>query len=163
MTDLERFLRDRNADADTWVDDEGLHVHDWETDRCLLFDATESDYDFICIYIHALRTLSVFGACLAEISTFDLTLTKIENDQVAVALELGYVSDNDSEYHNFKKEAIVPRKELYVIIKFIKSADKTMTEHNYYLISTDTTGLIPYSRYTRTDTLVITLIFKKNN
>ena len=37
------------------------------------------------------------------------------------------------------------------IIKFIKSADKTMTEHNYYLISTDTTGLIPYSRYTRTD------------
>lgn len=50
-----------------------------------------------------------------------------------------------------------------VIIKFIKSADKTMTEHNYYLISTDTTGLIPYSRYTRTDTLVITLIFKKNN
>lgn len=50
-----------------------------------------------------------------------------------------------------------------VIIKFIKSADKTMTEHNYYLISTDTVGLIPYSRYTRTDTLVITLIFKKNN
>ena len=49
-----------------------------------------------------------------------------------------------------------------VIIKFIKSADKTMTEHNYYLISTDTAGLIPYSRYTRTDTLVITLIFKKN-
>lgn len=48
------------------------------------------------------------------------------------------------------------------IIKFIKSADKTMTEHNYHLISTDTTGLIPYSRYTRTDTLVITLIFKKN-
>ena len=46
-----------------------------------------------------------------------------------------------------------------VIIKFIKSADKTMTEHNYYLISTDTTGLIPY---TRTDTLVITLIFQKN-
>lgn len=30
MTDLERFLRDRNADADTWVDDEGLHVHDWK-------------------------------------------------------------------------------------------------------------------------------------
>lgn len=50
-----------------------------------------------------------------------------------------------------------------VILKFIKSADKTMTEHNYYLISTDTAGLIPYSRYTRTDTLVITLIFKKNN
>lgn len=49
------------------------------------------------------------------------------------------------------------------IIKFIKSADKTMTEHNYYLISTDTARLIPYSRYTRTDTLVITLIFKKNN
>lgn len=114
MTDLERFLRDRNADADTWVDDEGLHVHDWETDLCLLFDANESDYRFICIYIHTLRTLSVFGACLAEISTFDLTLTKIENDQVAVALELGYMSDDDSQYHNFKKEAIVPRKKLYV-------------------------------------------------
>lgn len=39
MNDLERFLRDRNADADTWIDDEGLHVHDWETDRCLVFDA----------------------------------------------------------------------------------------------------------------------------
>lgn len=112
MNDLELFLRNRNADADTWVDDEGLHVHDWETDQCLVFDANENDYRFICIYIHALRTLSVFGACLAEISTFDLTLTKIENDQVAVTLELGYVSDKDSQYHNFKKEAIVPRKEL---------------------------------------------------
>ena len=114
MNNLERFLRDRNADADTWIDDEGMHVHDWDTDRCLLFDANEKDFHFICIYIHALRTLSVFGACLAEISTFDLTLTKIENDQVAVALELGYISDNDSEYHNFKKETIVPRKKLYV-------------------------------------------------
>ena len=47
MNDLERFLRDRNADADTWIDDEGLHVHDWETDRCLVFDANESDYRFI--------------------------------------------------------------------------------------------------------------------
>ena len=119
MTDLERYLRDRNADADTWIDDEGLHVHDWETDRCLLFDANESDYRFICIYIHALRTLSVFGACLAEISTFDLTLTKIENDQVAVALELGYVSENDSQYYNFKKEAIVPRKELFIDINIL--------------------------------------------
>ena len=119
MNDLERFLRDRNADADTWIDDEGLHVHDWETDRCLLFDTNESDYRFICIYIHALRTLSVFGACLAEISTFDLTLTKIENDQVAIALELGYVSDNDSQYYNFKKEAIVPRKELFIDINIL--------------------------------------------
>ena len=114
MNDLERFLRDRNADADTWIDDEGMHVHDWDTDRCLLFDANEKDFHFICIYIHAMRKLSILGACLAEISTFDLTLTKIENDQVAVALKLGYVSDNDSEYHNFKKETIVPRKELYV-------------------------------------------------
>ena len=79
MTDLERFLSNRNADADTWVDDEGLHVHDWDTDRCLLFDANEKDFHFIYIYIHAIRTLSVFDACLAE----------IENDHVAVALELG--------------------------------------------------------------------------
>lgn len=119
MNDLERFLRDRNADADTWVDDEGLHVHDWETDRCLVFDANEKDFHFICIYIHAMRKLSILGACLAEISTFDLTLTKIENDQVAVALELGYVSDNDSEYHNFKKDAIVRRKELYIDINIL--------------------------------------------
>lgn len=114
MNNLERFLRDRNADADTWVNDEGLHVHDWETDRCLLFDANEKDFHFICIYIHAMRTLSVFGTCLAEISTFDITLTKIENDQVAVALELGYMSDDNSQYYNFKKDAIVHRKELYV-------------------------------------------------
>lgn len=119
MNDLERFLRDRNADADTWIDDEGMHVHDWDTDRCLLFDANEKDFHFICIYIHAIRTLSVFGACLAKISTFDLTLTKIENDQVAVALELGYVSDDDLQYHNFKKEAIVPRKELYIDINIL--------------------------------------------
>lgn len=119
MNDLERFLRDRNADADTWIDDEGLHVHDWETDRCLVFDANESDYRFICIYIHAMQKLSVFGACLAEISTFDLTLTKIKNDQVAVALELGYVSDNDSQYYNFKNDAIVRRKELFIDINIL--------------------------------------------
>lgn len=119
MTDLERFLSNRNADADTWVDDEGLHVHNWDTDRCLVFDANEKDFHFICIYIHAMRTLSVFGACLAEISTFDITLTKIENDQVAVALELGYMSDDDSQYYNFKKDAIVRRKELYIDINIL--------------------------------------------
>ena len=119
MNDLERFLRDRNADADTWVDDEGLHVHNWETDRCLVFDANEKDFHFICIYIHAMRKLSILGACLAEISTFDITLTKIENDQIAVALELGYMSDDDSQYYNFKKDAIVRRKELYIDINIL--------------------------------------------
>lgn len=119
MNNLERFLRDRNADADTWIDDEGLHVHDWETDRCLLFDANEKDYPFICIYIHAIRKLSVLGACLAEISTFDLTLTKIENDQIAVALELGYMSDSNSQYYNFKNDAIVRRKKLFIDINIL--------------------------------------------
>ena len=119
MNDLARFLRDRNADADTWVDAEGLHVHDWDTDRCSLFDANESEYRFICIYIHAMRKLSVLGAYLAEISTFDITLTKIENDQVAVALELGYMSDDDSLYYNFKKDAIVHRNELYIDINIL--------------------------------------------
>lgn len=119
MNDLERFLRDRNADADTWIDDEGMHVHDWDTDRCLLFDANEKDFHFICIYIHAMRKLSILGACLAEISTFDITLTKIENDQITVALELGYMSDDDSQYYNFKKNAIVRRKELYIDINIL--------------------------------------------
>lgn len=119
MNDLERFLRDRNADADTWIDDEGMHVHDWNTDRCLLFDANEKDFHFICIYIHAMRKLSILGACLAEISTFDITLTKIENDQITVALELGYMSDDDSQYYNFKKDAIVRRKELYIDINIL--------------------------------------------
>lgn len=119
MNDLERFLRDRNADADTWIDDEGLHVHDWDTDRCLVFDANEKDYNFICIYIHAIRKLSVLSACLAEISTYDLTMTKIENNQITVMLELGYVSDSDSQYHNFKKEVIVPRKELFIDINIL--------------------------------------------
>lgn len=119
MNDLEKFLSNRNADSDTWVDDEGLHVHDWETDRCLLFDANEKDFHFICIYIHAMRKLSILGACLAEISTFDITLTKIENDQITVALELGYMSDDDSQYYNFKKDAIVRRKELYIDINIL--------------------------------------------
>ena len=101
MNNLERFLRDRNADADTWVDDEGLHVHDWDTDRCLLFDANEKDFHFICIYIHVMRKLSILGACLAEISTFDITLTKIENDQIIdpdyyVPLELVHICKDRS-------------------------------------------------------------------
>lgn len=119
MSDLERFLQNRNADADTWIDDEGLHVHDWDTNRCLLFDADEKDFHFICIYINAMRDLSILGTCLAEISTFDITLTKIENNQVAVALELGYMSDDDSQYYNFKKDAIVRRKELYIDINIL--------------------------------------------
>ena len=119
MNDLEKFLRDRNADADTWIDNEGMHVHDWDTDRCLLFNANEKDFHFICIYIHAMRKLSILGACLAEISTFDITLTKIENDQITVALELGYMSDDDSQYYNFKKDAIVRRKELYIDINIL--------------------------------------------
>lgn len=49
------------------------------------------------------------------------------------------------------------------IIKFIKSVDNTMSDYKYNLISSDTASLVPHERYAGTDTLAITLIFKKNN
>ena len=42
MTELELYLRNHNIDVNTWVDSNGLHVLDKETNRCLLFDAIET-------------------------------------------------------------------------------------------------------------------------
>lgn len=108
MTELELYLRNRNVNINTWVDSDGLHVLDKETNRCLLFDVNENDFYFILIYLNALHHLSVLAKCLDENSSYDIQLTKIENDQVAITLELNYKS------HNFKKEAIVPHSELYI-------------------------------------------------
>ena len=42
MTELEQYLRNHTIDVDTWVDSDGLHVLDKETNQCLLFDAIET-------------------------------------------------------------------------------------------------------------------------
>lgn len=43
MNELERYLTNFSLYVDVWTDDEGLYVHDWDTDECLLF---VSDVDF---------------------------------------------------------------------------------------------------------------------
>lgn len=116
-------------------------------------------------------TLTILTACTSDFSTNEGGESSITRTTPTKTYSLSDVTKKEIKEN---KETIiitetidVSQEEVLdmpgVIIKFIKSADKTMTEHNYYLISTDTAGLIPYSRYTRTDTLVITLIFKKNN
>ena len=116
-------------------------------------------------------TLTILTACSDNISTNEGGETSITRITPTKTYSLSDITKKEIKEN---KETIIITEAIDVsqeevsdmpatIIKFIKSADKTMTEHNYYLISTDTTGLIPYSRYTRTDTLVITLIFKKNN
>ena len=116
-------------------------------------------------------TLTILTACSDNISTNEGGETSITRITPTKTYSLSDVTKKEIKEN---KETIIITEAIDVsqdevsdmpkaIIKFIKSADKTMTEHNYYLISTDTTGLIPYSRYTRTDTLVVTLIFKKNN
>ncbi len=116
-------------------------------------------------------TLTILTACSDNISTNEGGETSITRITPTKTYSLSDITKKEIKEN---KETIIITEAIDVsqdevsdmpkaIIKFIKSADKTMTEHNYYLISTDTTGLIPYSRYTRTDTLVVTLIFKKNN
>ena len=116
-------------------------------------------------------TLTILTACSDNISTNEGGETSITRITPTKTYSLSNITKKEIKEN---KETIIITEAIDVsqdevsdmpkaIIKFIKSADKTMTEHNYYLISTDTTGLIPYSRYTRTDTLVVTLIFKKNN
>jgi lipoprotein len=116
-------------------------------------------------------TLTILTACTSDFSTNEGGESSITRTTPTKTYSLSDVTKKEIKEN---KETIIITEAIDVsqeevsdmpatIIKFIKSADKTMTEHNYYLISTDTTGLIPYSRYTRTDTLVVTLIFKKNN
>ena len=115
-------------------------------------------------------TLTILTACTSDFSTNEGGESSITRTTPTKTYSLSDVTKKEIKEN---KETIIITEAIDVsqeevsdmpatIIKFIKSADKTMTEHNYYLISTDTAGLIPYSRYTRTDTLVITLIFKKN-
>lgn len=116
-------------------------------------------------------TLTILTACTSDFSTNEggeSSITRITPTKTYSLSDVTKKEIKENKETIIITEAIdVSQDEVSdmpdVIIKFIKSADKTMTEHNYYLISTDTTGLIPYSRYTRTDTLVITLIFKKSN
>lgn len=108
MTELEQYLHNHTIDVDTWVDSDGLHVLDKETNRCLLFDTNENDFYFILTYINALHHLAILAKCLGENSSYDIQLTKIENDQIAITLELSYNS------HNFKKKTIVPHSKLYI-------------------------------------------------
>lgn len=116
-------------------------------------------------------TVTILTACTPDFSTNEGGETSITRTTPTKTYSLSDVTKKEIKEN---KETIIITEAIDVsqdevsdmpkaIIKFIKSADKTMTEYNYYLISTDTAGLIPYSRYTRTDTLVITLIFKKNN
>lgn len=37
MNELEQYLSEFGLYADVWTDDEGLHVHDWDTDECSVF------------------------------------------------------------------------------------------------------------------------------
>ena len=123
------------------------------------------------ILVALFTTLTILTACTSDFSTNEGGETSITRTTPTKTYSLSDVTKKEIKEN---KETIIITEAIDVsqeevsdmpeaIIKFIKSADKTMTEHNYYLISTDTAGLIPYSRYTRTDTLVITLIFKKNN
>lgn len=116
-------------------------------------------------------TLTILTACSDNISTNEGGETSITRTTPTKTYSLSDITKKEIKEN---KETIIITEAIDVsqddvsdmpkaIIKFIKSADKTMTEHNYYLISTDTAGLIPYEKYTRTDTLVVTLIFKKNN
>lgn len=122
------------------------------------------------ILVALFTTITVLTACTSDFSTNEGGESSITRITPTKTYSLSDVTKKEIKENNetiIITEAIdVSQDEVSdmpgVIIKFIKSADKTMTEHNYYLISTDTAGLIPYSRYTRTDTLVITLIFKKN-
>lgn len=115
--------------------------------------------------------VTILTACTSDTSTNEGGETSITRTTPTKTYSLSDVTKKEIKEN---KETIIITEAIDVsqdevsdmpkaIIKFIKSADKTMTEHDYYLISTDTAGLIPYERYTRTDTLVITLIFKKNN
>lgn len=108
MTELEQYLRNHTVDVDTWVDSEGLHVLDKETNRCLLFDVNENDFYFILTYLNALHHLSVLAKCLNENTSYYIQLTKLKNNQVKIILELSYNS------HTFKKKVTVPYSELYI-------------------------------------------------
>lgn len=108
MTELELYLHDRNVDVNTWVDSDGLHVLDKETNRCLLFDVNENDFYFILTYLNALHHLAVLSKCLGENSSHNIQLTKLKNNQVTISLERSYKS------HTFKKKATVPYNELYI-------------------------------------------------
>lgn len=132
MTDLERFLSNRNADADTWVDDEGLHVHDWDTDRCLLFDANEKDFHFICIYIHALRTLSVFGACLAETGYYPDLYINDKSPDVRKQIICQYPKQCLKRMHNYNDRFAIrwelvrePNPDLEVLSAFLETVTKS--------------------------------------
>lgn len=62
MNELEQYLSEFGLYADVWTDDEGLHVHDWDTDECSVF-AHDVDFEEVREHIVASRHALVLDVC----------------------------------------------------------------------------------------------------
>ena len=116
-------------------------------------------------------TVIILTACTSDFSTNEGGETSLTKTTPTKTYSLSDVTKKEIKEN---KETIIITESIDVsnyevrympdaIIKFIKSVDNTMSDYKYNLISSDTASLVPHERYAGTDTLAITLIFKKNN
>ncbi len=118
-----------------------------------------------------LTTVTILTACTPDFSTNEGGETSITRTTPTKTYSLSDVTKKEIKEN---KETIIITEAIDVsnyethdmpeaVIKFIKSVNNTMSDYNYNLISSDTASFEPHSKWSGTNTLAITLIFKKNN
>lgn len=65
MNELEQYLSEFGLYVDAWTDNEGLYVHDWDTDECTVF-ANDVDFEEVREHIVASRRALVLDVCEKE-------------------------------------------------------------------------------------------------
>lgn len=65
MNELEKYLTNFSLYVDVWTDEEGLYVHDWDTDECLSFEH-DVDFEEVREHIVASRHALVLDVCKKE-------------------------------------------------------------------------------------------------
>lgn len=65
MNELEQYLSEFGLYVDVWTDEEGLHIHDWDTDKCTVF-ANDVDFEEVREHIVASRHALVMDVCEKE-------------------------------------------------------------------------------------------------
>lgn len=66
MNELEQYLMEFSVYADVWTEEDGLHIHDWDTDECSVF-AHDVDFEEVREHIVASRHALVLDVCKKEI------------------------------------------------------------------------------------------------
>lgn len=126
MNELEQYLSEFGLYADVWTDDEGLHVHDWDTDECSVF-AHDVDFEEVREHIVASRHALVLDVL------FNNHRYYIKSRRSSGSFALVSVEGLKDENRSYKKLTLLAHTNAYLTNHYInlKSDDNKNITNTY--------------------------------